>query len=240
VDGYWLDLASPEWVNDPYFRWHDEAGKTADLGALDGSWKPGMSESSMIRYTDGTWSGHMLAFHKELKDAQPGKLVIFNQGLYTNSTRQSIWGAIQDTYQSVTAGGAVEFLFVTSAGPVPEDLWKWQIDHVIAFISAQKYAHIFVERLGGDYRLFAFGTYLLVADGRYAWFNVYTYQYDTLFAADYGAPLGAYQIVNTSTGPLYKREFSKATVWVNPGTVSRSADGKTVGPKSAIIEKVSN
>jgi hypothetical protein len=240
VDGYWLDLAGPDYANSPYFRWRDENGKMADVGDLDGSWAPWMPESEKDRYTDGTWPIYMLDYIEELKQAQPGESIIFN-GFPSGPTRDAIWRTHQSKYERAADGAAAEFLFIIGA-PVSEDQWKWQIDRVLALVAAQKYAHIFVDKLWNSaYRLYGFASYLLVADGEYAWLNVYNSSYDeTLFAADYGTPRDAYKVVSTPSGPLYKRQFSKATVWVNPGTVSRTGDGKTVGPKSAIIEKTSN
>lgn len=237
ADGYWLDTAGPSWVNTSFFKWRDENGKVADLGELDGSWEPGMDESDKDRITDGTWPGHMLAFIQELKAARPGKLIMFN-GMAGNATRQAIWGRHQQKYLDLTTAAAHEFFFVTREGPVTESTWKWQIDRIKTLVESKNYVHIFTARLYEvDIRRFGFGSYLLVADGKYAWFNAYVGHYDAgLYDADYGTPLGAYQTINTPAGPIYKRQFTRATVWVNPGDVTRSGDGKTMGPKTAIFE----
>jgi hypothetical protein len=237
VDGYWLDTAGPEWVNTAFFRWRDESGKLPQIGSLDGSWEPSMPESEKDKYTDGTWPAHMLEFIQELKAAQPGDLIIFN-GFPSNASRNAIWRTLQGQYQGVAHGAASEFLFVTKEGPVAEDQWKWQVNRVQLFTAAGKYVHIFVAQLfNPGLRLFGFASYLLVADGKYVWLNAYSGHYDTeLYAADYGMPLGGYEVITTPAGSIYKRQFERATVWVNPGNVTRSADGKTIGPKSAVIQ----
>lgn len=242
VDGHWLDVSDANWLNSPFGNdWKDENGKMADLADLDGSWNPSLPRDAKPRYADGTWSPRMLDFIKELTAVAPGKLIIYN-GLLGGAVlnANSAWPAYERDSRNNTHGAAKEGIFVTSHGyALSESDWKWWLDKAKGVIEQGKYVH-FIPKVGNDWNLFkyAFASYLLLADGKYAWFDdEKPRRYDTsLFDVDYGAPLSGYQTIGTPDGPIYKRQFTNATVWVNPGSVTRNGDGKTLRPKSAIIE----
>jgi hypothetical protein len=242
VDGYWLDVSDANWLNSPFGpQWYDERGKIADLADLDGGWNPGLPRADKPRYADGTWAPRILEFIKELTAAAQGKSIVYN-GLFGGAVlwANSAWAAYEADWNRSTHGVAKESIFVTSPGiPLSESEWKWWLAKAKGVIDQGKYMH-FMPKVGHSAKLreYAFASYLLIADGKYAWFNdQYPSDYDpNLYDVDYGAPLDAYQIISTPDGPIYKRQFTNATVWVNPGSVTRAGDGKTLGPNRAIIQ----
>ncbi len=236
-DGYWLDNADGALLNYNWYRFTDESGKCADFGPLDGGWDCSKPRSTAISFTDGTWPQYMLQFHREMKARFPGKIRLFN-GSRSNQAAYLKSATHENNILKETDGIIMETMLVKPGGPVPESDWKWSIDRAKAIVESGKYVWFSVDREWEEtVRLYGFASYLLFADGKYAWFHIYQPHYSAwLFDVDYGAPLGPYTVIETPTGRLYKRQFTRATVWVNPGNVTRSADGKTLGPKSALLE----
>jgi hypothetical protein len=241
VNGHWLDVSDANWLNSPFGNhWVDENGRIADLADLDGGWNPSLSRTQKPRYADGTWPRGMLDFIRELAAAARGRFIVYN-GLFGGAVlwANSAWATYEAQWRSSTHGVAKEAIFVTSPGiPLGESEWRWWLAKAKGAIDQGKYMH-FMPKVGHNpqVRLYAFASYLLIADGRYAWFSdQFPSDYDTnLYDVDYGAPLGAYQIISTPGGSIYKRQFTNATIWVNPGKVTRTGDGKTIGPNRAII-----
>lgn len=248
LDGWMMDVANPHWLNTSGLEWTDTDGVCADLGDWDGGWNCSMPRAQAWNYPNAQWAIHMLAFHQELAEAAPGKIRMFNGFLKTRQ-RYSIWKMHEDAYMAVNSGAlGGDGIWFGSSRFVGEETWKFGLDRLLAIAALGKLvaAHPKPTK-GGEEETnlqFLFGSYLLAADGQRVIYMLQNHAHysDSLLSTDYGTPDtsvngGHYQTLAASPGGnIYKRTFTKARVWVNPSGSTRRADGKTLGPYTALIE----
>jgi hypothetical protein len=242
VDAYdaewaYIDISGPDKYTKPPWAWgwmRDETGKRADLGDWPGP--------------NGRFQSLQLQWHKELRAALgPGRMMMWN-GAPIDPSWYETWKAKMSEYLTIGGGplNGLQFeVFAYNRGPLLESIWRAEILNIRELVGQGTYVMcgpIEVKSPDSDWaRRFIFGSFLLIADGKYALFGVrhpnWTAGYDaSLHGRDLGMPLGGYQIISTPDGSIYKRQFTKLTVWVNPGANLRAGDGKTIPPHDAVFE----
>lgn len=248
VDGFWTDVSWAAYIASPFQKWFREpesSGIPADLGDLDGGWLPGMSWSTTPNFTDGTFPAAILAWHQLLRDARPNDIRIYN-GFESQSVYDTVppyWRDRQAESLAMTSGANKESVFaVNSTLAVSESQWVYYVNQFLSAMAQGKYVHITgFYSTNAALKLFCFASYLLIADGRLAWFESSAAFDATLFRGNYGSPDlsvngGNYQALPASpSGTIYKRTLTGALVYVNPGSVTRTADGQTLGPSTGRI-----
>lgn len=243
VDAYdaewaYIDIAGPDKYTKPPWapRWmRDEGGKPADLG----DW-PGLA---------GRFQALQLQWHRELRTALgPSRMMMWN-GAPVDPSWYEMWKTKMNEYLTIGGGplNGLQFeVFAYNSGPLPEAVWRAEIFNIRELVDQGIYVMcgpIEVKAQDSDWaRRYIFGSYLLIADGRYALLGVrhpnWTAGYNPeLHGLDLGTAMGVFQIIPTSGGPVYKRRFTKLTVWVNPGSNVRVVDEKSIPPHDAVFER---
>lgn len=248
LDGWMMDVAHPNWLNTPGLQWTDTDGVCADLGDWDGGWDCSMPRSEAWNFTNAQWATYMLTFHQGLAAAAPRKIRMFNGFLKTHQ-RYNLWKTHEDAYIVVNSGAfGGDGIWFGGSQFVGEETWKFGLDRLIAIAASGKLVAAWPKPTkAGEEEAnlqFLFGSYLLAADGQRVIYKLQNHAHydDSLLNTDYGTPDtsvngGHYQTLAASPGGnIYKRTFTKARVWVNPSGSTRRADGKTLGPYTALIE----
>jgi len=227
---------------------NDGIWPTVNLGQGDVGWSP-MPPREVI----DNWHAWSLQLLRELKQALGSRLLI------TNSTPVTDDGDPKnrdDDFLAVVDGTMIEgYLHAPWDPPTTDnrDWWAWQQSMVKRNSDAGKY---FIGISGTNdpvtkaqtrrWQLFTFGSYLLRADGKRAYYQWQFRDYFPELDAPIGTPLGDAH----SSGGVWQRDFTNGKVVVNVSETSRtvdlsgtfrSSDGSarvsrvTLGPSTAAI-----
>ncbi len=230
LDGVFLDVVHPEWVR----------------GSKD--WSPPIPAA-----VQQAWAGNMMLFLEGLRARLPaGKKLIWN-GISTREDRYTSWAAWEQKTAALADGGQMDGFCFNRRNPYRESEFAYQLRRLHDMAAAGKTTLVkaAVKEGGGgrgadQLEAFCFAAYLLVADGR----NVYYYpahdlnrgriQGVPIYSAGLGAPVGEF----TRAGALFRRDFARGMVLVNPTGAPASlplgaplvsvADGKQV--TTAVLE----
>lgn len=213
-DGVFLDTSNPYW---PIFRdWYDVNNRrtTPTSDVLAG------------------WPDWMLSFHQELKALLGSKTQIFNSWPNNPGRYDEYKYWVEKTIAAVDGTQDDGFCYNRSQ-PWSTSSWQYQVTSAQRILGMGKIAMLkspmdnLQQDLGKLHQLqrFCFGSYLLVADGKNAYFRNpdeadVVYWNERLFTAPIGQPTGAYYTV----GDLYRRDFTNGTVIVNPTTADKKID----------------
>ncbi len=224
-DGVFLDVVHPNWVQ-------------AKRG-----WSPPIPPPVI-----NGWAANMLSFLEALRAKMPPGKRLWLNALPTREERQ--WSAWEQKAFAVADGVQMDGFCYNRRNPYSEQNFNYQL-HRIAEVAAQGKSTLVkaaVKEGGGEagrgelsrLESFCFAAYLLVADGK----NVLYYpahelnrarvQGVKIYEAMLGAPLAGF----TRVGSLYRREFARGAVIVNPtgspasldlgAPMTSAADGRSV------------
>ncbi len=207
-DGVFLDVSIPYYVQ--YREWLDKN----DL--------PTTAPASIV----AGWPDWIGSFHQELHPLLADRLHIFNSWPPVPG-RYEEYEAWFDAVVGIVDGAQMDGFCYNRSEAWSLDKWTYQMQVAKRLIAASKVTLLKapMDNLGGNLpklhsaQRYCFGSYLLVADGRYALFRNpdeadNTYWNDRLFMAAIGTPLGPYFAV----GPVFRRDFTNGAVVVNPSS----------------------
>ncbi len=202
LDGVLLDVVHPAWVQ----------------GSRD--WSPPVPAA-----VQQAWAGNMMLFLEGLRAKLPaGKKLIWN-GVSTREDRATAWAGWEQKTTALADGGQMDGFCYNRRNPYGEGEFAYQLRRLRDMAGAGKMTLVkaAVKEGGGGrgadrLEAFCFAAYLLVADGR----NVFYYPAHDLnrgriqgvpvYSAGLGAPVGEF----TRAGPLFRRDFARGMVLVNP------------------------
>ncbi len=211
-DGYFLDTSNPYW---PIFRdWYDVNNR------------PTSPTDNVLR----NWPDWMLSFHRQLRAMTGRKIHIFNSWPNTPGRYQDYRSWLEATLQTVD-GVQFDGFCYNRTHPWSPAAWEQQVASAQRIVGMGKMVLLkspfdnlrskptLLEQL----QRLCFGSYLLVARGRKAYFRNpdetdIVYWNERLFTAPVGSPDGAYY----KTGGVYRRDFTNGTVIVNGNTTGAS------------------
>ncbi len=213
-DGYFLDTSNPYW---PIFRdWYDVNDQ------------PTTPTNDVLQ----NWPDWMLSFQRELRAMTGTKTHIFNSWP-NNVGRYNDYKYWLEATLAAVNGVQFDGFCYNRSQPWSTSSWQYQVTSAQRILGMGKIAMLkspmdnLQQDLGKLHQLqrFCFGSYLLVADGKNAYFRNpdeadVVYWNERLFTAPIGQPTGAYYTV----GDLYRRDFTNGTVIVNPTTADKKID----------------